>query len=63
MAQAGNLAAFDLDEKTIILYSLYVALDFLAFLEIRQCRSSRPGQISRTEGKLDLFTDGIDTES
>jgi hypothetical protein len=63
MAQAGNLAAFDLDEKTIILYSLYVALYFLAFLEVRQCGPSRLGQISRTEGELDLFIDGIDTES
>jgi hypothetical protein len=42
MAQAGNLAAFDLDEKTIIFYFLYAALDFLAFLEVRQCGSSRP---------------------
>jgi hypothetical protein len=34
MAQARNLAAFNLDEKTIILDTLYTALDFLASLEV-----------------------------
>jgi hypothetical protein len=44
MAQTGNLAAFDLDKKTIIFDSFYAALDFLAFLEVRQRErgSSRP---------------------
>jgi len=36
MAQTGNLAAFDFNEKTIVLNSLYAALDLLAFLEVRQ---------------------------
>jgi hypothetical protein len=36
MAQTGNLAAFDSNEKTIVDNSLYAALDFLAFLEVRQ---------------------------
>jgi len=36
MAQAGNLATFDFNEKTIGFNSLYAALDFLAFLEVRQ---------------------------
>jgi hypothetical protein len=34
MTQTGNPAAFNLDEKTVILDSLYVALDLLAFLEV-----------------------------
>jgi len=36
MAQTGNLAAFDFNKKTIVFNSLYAALDFLAFLEVRQ---------------------------
>jgi hypothetical protein len=36
MAQTGNLAAFDFNEKTIVFNSLYAALDLLAFLEVRQ---------------------------
>jgi hypothetical protein len=36
MAQTGNLAAFDFNEKTIDFNSLYAALDLLAFLEFRQ---------------------------
>jgi hypothetical protein len=35
MAQTGNLAAFDFDEKAIIFDPLYAALDFLAILEVR----------------------------
>jgi hypothetical protein len=34
MTQTGNLAAFDLDEKTVIFDPLNSALDLLAFLEV-----------------------------
>jgi len=34
MTQTGNLAAFNLDEKTIILDPLNAALDLLAFFEV-----------------------------
>jgi hypothetical protein len=34
MTKSGNLAAFDLDEKTIIFNSLHAASDPLAFLEV-----------------------------
>jgi hypothetical protein len=36
MAQTGNLAAFDFNEKAIVFNSLYAALDLLTFLEVRQ---------------------------
>jgi hypothetical protein len=36
VAKARNPAGFNRDEKTIIFNFLYAALDFLAFLEVRQ---------------------------
>ena len=62
MAQARNPAALNRDEKTIIFNFLYAALDFLAFLEVRQ-GERRSRQIPRSECQLDLLIDGINAET